>query len=195
MNSGHLIRLAAPAAAVAALIGVPADLYHLPLDSRAEAAGTLLFKLHGIGLVVAFLLALVALAGLALRLGDRLGRVGVAGVLAAFAGTVLVIGNISTEAFWMPLAPEVLDDPTGYTLITIVLSFGIFSAGWLAVGVVTLRTGLIPSPAPLLLCLGALVGFTPLPGAYILLLLGIAATTRALAHPAPSGALSAASTA
>ena len=183
MNSEHLIRLAAPAAAAAALIGIPADLYHLTIDGRAEAAGTLLFKLHGIGLVVAFLLSLVALAGVALRLGDRLGRVGVAGVLAAFAGTVLVIGNISTEAFWMPLAPEVIDDPTGYTLTTIVLSFGLFSAGWLTLGIVVLRTGLVPSPAPLLLCLGALIRFTPLPGAYVLLLLGIAATTRALAHP------------
>ena len=40
----------------------------------------------------------------------------------------------------------------------------------------------IPSPAAaaVLLCVGALIGFTPLPGAYILLLAGIAATARSL---------------
>ena len=44
-------------------------------------------------------------------------------------------GDIATEAFWMPLAPNVLDDPTGYTLATIIASFAVFSLGWLLVGI------------------------------------------------------------
>ncbi len=184
MNSDLLIRSAAPAAATAALIGIPADLYHFTIEGRAEASGTLAFKLHGIALIAAFCLAVVALAGMALRLGDRLGRIGSAGVVLAFLGTILVVGDISTEAFWMPLAPQVLDDPSGYTLATIVVSFGIFALGWLALGIAVIRSGAGASPAAALLILGAIVGFTPLPGAYVLLLAGIAATARSLAMPA-----------
>ena len=44
----------------------------------------------------------------------------------AFVGTVLVISDIHNEAFWMPLAPEQMSDPTGVTLVTVVASFGLF---------------------------------------------------------------------
>lgn len=190
MNTDTLTRAAAPAAATAALIGIPADVYHFLIPSRSEEAGTVLFKLHGILLVVAFCLAIVALAGMALRLDES--RTLTAGVVLAFVGTVLVAGNIATEAFWMPMAPETLDDPTGYTLATIVVSFAIFAAGWLLVGIAAARSGLVATPAAVLLCLGAIIGFTPLPGAYILLLAGIAITARSLTAPARAPALAAA---
>jgi hypothetical protein len=194
MHSDLITRAAAPSAVTAAVIGIPADVYHFLIPGRAEEAGTVLFKLHGILLVAAFCLALVALVGIALRMGERAGRAGTAGTVLAFVGTVLVVGNIATEAFWMPLAPEVLDDPTGYTLATIIVSFGIFALGWLLVGISVARSGLAATPAAVLLCLGAVVGFTPLPGAYILLLAGLATTAASLTREAPvrAGALQAA---
>jgi hypothetical protein len=173
MDTTTLIRSARPAALAAAVLGVPADLYHFPLDSRAEAAGSFLFYAHGAGLVAAWILALVALLGLALRLGaDRWASVSVP---MAFVGTVLVIADIYTEAFWMPLAPEQLSDPTGVTLTMIVLSFGLFAVGWL---VTALRLGarrLVPRGVAVVMALGAVYGFTPFPGSYILLLVGLAA--------------------
>jgi hypothetical protein len=181
MNSSLLIRAAAPSAALAALVGIPADLYHFTITSRAEAAGELLFRLHGLGLMVAFLLVLVALMGTAARVGPRLGRGGAVGVTAAFAGTVLVLGDLSRETFWTPLAPELLDVPAGAALAMVVGSFALFSAGWLLLGVAVARTGLVALPAAVLLGVGAFVAFTPVPGAYILLLAGIAAVTRSLA--------------
>jgi hypothetical protein len=184
MNSDTLIKAAAPLAGAAALIGIPADLYHFTIDGRAEASGTLAFKFHGIALIVAFSLAIVVLAGMALRMGDRLGRLGAVGVAMAFFGTVLVTGDIGSEVFWMPSLGEAMSDPTGYTLTSIIVSFAIYAIGWLLVAVAAIRSGMVATPAAALLILGAIIGFTPLPGSYIVLLLGIALTAKSLTAPA-----------
>ena len=182
MNADQIIRATTPAALAAAALGIPADLYHFTIDSRAEEAGQVLFKVHGALLVVAMGLLVVALAGISLRLGEHGARTG-AGTVLAFAGTLLVLANIATEAFAMPAAPEALSDPEGYWLFVIILSFGLFSLGWLLTAVSAMRSGAVSKPAGLLLCLGALIAFTPIQGAYILLLAGVAATARALVAP------------
>src|SRR5687768_10361923 len=110
-------RLTVPAAVAAAAIGIPADLYHFTIDTRVAVADTLLFKVHGWLLVVAMGLLVVVLAGIAHRLTGRDGRLDAVplSILAAtFSGTLLVLGNISTEAFVMPQAGEAVSDPTGY---------------------------------------------------------------------------------
>lgn len=189
MTTDQIIRAAAPAAVLAAVLGIPADLYHFTIDSRAEEAGTFLFKAHGALLVVAMGLLVVALAGLALKVP----RLSLTGVVCAFAGTLLVLANIATEAFAMPAAPEALSDPQGYWLAVIILSFGLFSFGWLLIGVSAMRAQAIGRPAGVLLCAGALIAFTPLQGAYILLLAGAAvavsgAIWKDRAHDQPSAA-------
>jgi hypothetical protein len=173
MTADHIIRAAVPSAVLAAALGIPADLYHFTIDSRAEEAGTTLFKAHGALLVLSMGLLVVALAGLALKVE----RLSATGVVCAFAGTLLVLANIATEAFAMPAAPEPLSDPQGYWLAVIILSFGLFSFGWLLVSVSAMRAGALGRAAGLLLCFGALVAFTPLQGAYILLLAGVAVAT------------------
>ena len=180
MHADQIIRAATPAAIAAAALGIPADLYHFTIDSRAEEAGEVLFRAHGALLVVAMGLLVVALAGFALRLGERASRTG---TVLAFAGTLLVLANIATEAFAMPAAPEALSDPKGYWLFVIILSFGLFSLGWLLVGIAAVRAGALSRGAGLLLCAGALIAFTPIPGAYILLLAGVAVAARSLAAP------------
>lgn len=184
MDTTTLIRLARPAAILAAVLGVPADLYHFTIDSRAEAAGEFLFYAHGAGLVAAWTLAIVALLGLTLRIGpDRWTAVAAP---MAFVGTVLVISDIHNEAFWMPLAPEVMSDPTGVTLVTIVLSFGLFAGGWFVMALRLAQRGVVPRAAATVMALGAVYGFTPFPGSYILLLVGLAAAAvTADREPAP----------
>lgn len=176
MDTNTLIRLAGPAGILAACVGIPSDLYHFTIDSRASAADTFLFKAHGIGLVTAMILLVIVLAGIALRLGDRLGKPGRVAVAMAYVGTLLVLSNIATEAFMMPMAPEALSDPTGYALVTIIVSFALFAAGWFGVALSAGRSGSASPPAVLALCLGSLYGFTPFPGSYTLMLVGIAAT-------------------
>jgi hypothetical protein len=171
----RLVRLALPAGLVAAAVGVPSDLYHFTIETRAADSDEFLFQAHGLGLVTAMVLASVALLGLALRAGPVLGRPGRACVALAYVGTLLVLGSISTEAFQMRLAPEALDAPTGYSLVAIVVSYGIFAVGWFGVALALGRHELVSPGVTLLICLGALYAFTPFPGSYILLLLGIAA--------------------
>jgi hypothetical protein len=187
MDNDTLIRLAKPAGILAAALGVPSDLYHFSIETRAAAAGTFLFHAHGVGLVAAMMLITVALAGLAFRAGARLGAVGRAFVGVAYVGTLLVLGNITTEAFQMRLAPEALDDPQGYSMIVIVVSFALFAVGWFGVAVCIARIELVSPPAVLTLCLGALYAFTPFPGSYTLLLIGVAAAVVSAARPATTG--------
>jgi hypothetical protein len=177
-----LVRLTLPAGLLAAAVGIPSDLYHFTIESRAAAVDEFLFAAHGVGLVVAMLLASVALLGLATRAGHVLGAAGKACVALAYVGTLLVLGNISTEAFQMRLAPEVLDDPTGYSLVAIVISFALFAVGWFGVGLTLGRHDLVAPSATLVLCLGAIYAFTPFPGSYTLLLVGIAAACVSVAR-------------
>lgn len=176
MDTITFSRLATPAGIAAAALGVPADLYHFTIESRASASGTFLFAAHGVGLVTAMLLATVVLLGVGLRLAPVLGRPGRVALATAYVGTLLVLCNIATEAWALPLAPEVLDNPSGYYLAVIVGSFALFAAGWFGVALAAGRHDLVSPPVVLTLCLGALYGFTPFPGSYTLLLLGIAAT-------------------
>ena len=178
-------RLTAPAALAAAAIGVPADLYHFTIDSRASVADTVLFKVHGWLLVLAMALLVVALAGIAQRLARRDGRLDPAplAVLAmTFTGTVLVLGNISTEAFVMPQAGEAVSDPAGYWLSITIASYALFGFGWAGVAVLSARAGLVPWPVAAFLVLGGVIGFSPLPGSYVLLLAGAALLGRTIAR-------------
>jgi hypothetical protein len=170
-------RLTAPAAIAAAAIGVPADLYHFTIDSRVSVADTVLFKVHGWLLVLAMGLLVVVLAGIAQRLTDRDGRlnpVPLAVVAMTFTGTLLVLGNISTEAFVMPQAGEAVSDPAGYWLTVTIASYALFGFGWAVVAVLCARARLVPWNVALLLVVGGVIGFSPLPGSYILLLAGTA---------------------
>lgn len=163
-----LVRLALPASLTAAVIGVPSDLSHFTVDNE------FLYQAHGIGLVIAMMLASVALLGLAMRAGPAMGQPGRTCVALAYVGTLLVLGNITNEAFEQRLAPDA-GEPTGYVLAAIVVSYALFAIGWFGVGVVLARHRLVSAWVAVVLCLGAVYGFTPLPGSYILLLIGIAA--------------------
>jgi hypothetical protein len=186
MTTDQITRATLPAALAAAALGIPADLYHFTIDSRADEAGEFLFKAHGVLLVIAMGLLVLVLAGIGLRLGEKAPR---SGMILAFGGTLLVLANIATEAFAMPAAPEPLSDPQGYWLFVIILSFGVFSLGWLLIGVAAMRARAVSRGAGLLLCLGAVIAFTPIQGAYILLLAGVAATAASLAVPARAPAV------
>ena len=175
MNLFH--RLTAPAAVAAAAIGVPADLFHFTIDSRVSVADTVLFKVHGWLLVLAMALLVVALAGIAQRLAGRDGRlapVQLSVIAMTFAGTLLVLGNISTEAFVMPQAGEAVSDPAGYWLTVTIASYALFGFGWAAVAVLCARAKLVPWNVAALLVVGGVIGFSPLPGSYVLLLAGVA---------------------
>jgi hypothetical protein len=174
----------------AAVVGIPADLYHFMMDGgRTAASTTLPFRFHGLALIAAFTLSLVVLAALVLAQQGRAGRLGAAGAGMALAGTALVLGDLAKEAFGLPLAPEQLGDPQGYYLAVIVVSFGLLTTGWVLTAQALRRAGVISRRAALLLTAGALLAFPPIPAAYVVLLLGLVVAAlsldRAPAAPVP----------
>jgi hypothetical protein len=103
----QIYRAAARAGVAAAVLGIPADLFHFTMENgRAAASQSLAFRLHGVALVTAFTLVLLALAGIVLAQQGRAGRLGRVGGLVALAGTALVLGDLAKEAFGLPLAPS-----------------------------------------------------------------------------------------
>lgn len=186
MTLDQLHRTAVRAGLAAAALGVPADLFHFTIESRAAASQSLAFRLHGIGLVLSFTLLLLALAGVVLAQQDRAGRLGRVGGLLALAGTTLVIGDLAKEAFGLPLAPAELGDPKGYYLAVVVLSFALLTLGWLLTAVAARRAGVASAPAAWLLVVGAVLAFPPIPGAYVVLLLGVAAVAVRLPSLGPA---------
>jgi hypothetical protein len=176
----QLTRAARGAGLAAAAIGIPADAYHFTIASRAEASQSLAFRLHGLGLLTAFTLTLVAFAGLLLAQRARAGRLGAVGAALVLFGSTFVIGDLAKEAFALPLAPEALRDPQGYYLGVVIASFALLSAGWAVTAFALRRSGVLSAPATGLLVAGALLAFPPVPGAYVVLLLAIAVAVRQL---------------
>jgi uncharacterized membrane protein len=193
MTLDQLHRAAGRAALTAAVLGVPADLFHFTMESRAAASQSLAFRLHGIALVTAFTLLLLALAGIVLAQQDRAGRLGRVGGLLALGGTALVLGDLAKEAFGLPLAPDQLGEPQGFFLVVVVASFALLTLGWLLTALAAHRSRIASGPAAGLLGVGALLALPPIPGAYVVLLLGVAVVATRL--PAPSAQRPAASSA
>ena len=184
MTIDQLRQAAARAGIAAAVIGVPADLYHFTMETRAGASQTLAFQLHGIALIVAFSLTLVALAGIVIAQNGLAGRLGQVGALLALLGTTFVIGDLAKETFGLPLAPTQLDEPRGYYLLVVIVSFAVLALGWLLTAVAARPADIATGGSTALLIAGALLVLPPIPGAYIMLLLGIAvAAARAAVVP------------
>ena len=192
MTLDQLHRAAARAGLAAAVLGIPADLFHFTMDSRAAASQSLAFRLHGVALVTAFTLVLLALAGIVVAQRDRAGRLGRVGGLVALAGTSLVVGDLAKEAFGLPLAPAQLGQPQGWYLLVVIGSFALLTLGWLLTALACRRAGLISRPTAALLVTGAVLALPPIPGAYVVLLLGIAVVASRL--PVAAGAAVAART-
>ena len=184
MTVDQLVRAARPAGLAAAAIGIPSDAFHFTMaDGRAAASGSFAFRLHGLGMLTAFTLALFALAALVLAQQGRGGRPGAVGALLALFGMTFVVADLGKEAFGLPLAPAALGEPQGYYLLVVIASFAALTAGWVLTAVALRRAGVLSGPATALLVGGAVLALPPIPGAYITLLIGIAVATSQLRAP------------
>lgn len=175
-----LIKIGRPAALLAAVLGVAGDAYHFTLDDRSEVANELGYRLHGIALMLAFLLVIVGLIRLALLADARWGILGRVGFVLALAGTITTIADIWAETVVLPgvteTAPKLLDaDASGYHLGMVAATFlGLFALGWLLVAVASLRSGPGSKAAAIFLIPAAIIAGLPIGGSYILLLLAFA---------------------
>ena len=160
---------------MAGTIFIVSDLLDLAADSDGfgpknlgEEASSAVSAIQSGLTLLAGLLLLVGLAGLYFRQSEDGDLLGVVGFLVAFYGTVMAVGVFWADAFVAPsLAREELRfldaaPPTalaaGFTL-----SYGSVALGWLLFGASTLRTGLYPRLASMLLRIGAALTWLPLP--------------------------------
>jgi hypothetical protein len=110
---------------------------------------------------------------------ERVGILGFVGFLVAFIGTAFALVLNWAEVFFAhtlaEVAPELLDEgPSGRFALGFALSFPMFSLGWLLFGVATLRARTYPRIAAILLIVGAVITFVPIPGTGVVLGLAVA---------------------
>jgi hypothetical protein len=112
-----------------------------------------------------FLLTTFGLIGLLARQLPAAGRLGVLGFATAFIGTGLVLMEGREHTFMLPvLAAQATGgqpaDPPGLRFL--ILSSALFSLGYIVLGIATLRAGVVPRGAPVLLAVGApVLAFAP----------------------------------
>ncbi len=177
MQSSSLMRLAGLAAVLSGASSVIGDLLSLIVDlesteSAATAPYVIVFLLYLLGAV----LLLLGLVGLYTSQSEAAGVLGLLGFLVAFLGTALVSGALWFELFITPSlateAPELAEAELG--LAGFILSFLSVIVGWILFGVATLRARVYPRPAAVLLIVGAVVSFVPIPLSGVFLSVAVA---------------------
>jgi hypothetical protein len=167
VSSSQLIRwsgLAAIAAGVSLGIAELLSLLFFGYDF-SNTATTDTYAFYSVWIMIAGLLLPLGLVGLYARQLEASGLLGLVGFVVAFIGTVLVAGFFWTSAFIAPLlaveAPELL--AVLVALPGFFRSFIVFAFGWLLFGVATLRAGIYPRGAAVLLIVGAVLVVIPRP--------------------------------
>jgi hypothetical protein len=181
MSSPNLIRWGGLAALIGGVLLVIAGLLDLIFAGGefSEIAQTGTFAFSSLLYLLGLILVLLGLVGLYASQSEAAGGLGLLGFLVAFLGTALAVGAFWTQAFVAPTlaleAPEFLnEDPGGRLGFGFTLTFLLASLGWLLFGVATLRAGVYPRWAAILLIIGAVLAFLPFPGTELVLAAAIA---------------------
>ncbi|MEJ7771084.1 MAG: hypothetical protein WKF51_04235 [Geodermatophilaceae bacterium] len=106
------------------------------------------------------------------------GRLGLSGVLLALFGATLTLGGIWSQVFVVPglhqAAPDVLADGGLTTvLIGFVVSYSLLGLGGLLFGIASLRAAVLPRWTSIVMIVGGVVCFAPLPARYLVLAVAI----------------------
>ena len=177
MTPADLMRGGGLAAVVSAVLSVMGDLLRLfvEVESSETAATTpyaLVFLLYLLGAV----LLLLGLVGLYASQSEAAGVLGLVGFLAAFLGTALLVGVLWFELFITPSlatrAPALAEAELGLAGFILVFLLGV--VGWLLFGAATLRARVYSRWAAVLLMVGGVVTFVPIPLAGIVFSVAIA---------------------
>lgn len=177
MTPAGLMRWAGLAAVVSAVLSVMGDVLRLFVDVESSETATttpyaLVFLLYLLGAV----LLLLGLVGIYASQSEAAGVLGLVGFLAAFLGTALLVGVLWFELFITPSlatrAPGLAEAELGLAGFILVFLLGV--VGWLLFGVATLRARTYPRWAAVLLMVGGVVAFIPIPLAGIVFSVAIA---------------------
>ena len=168
MTSPFTARQAGLASIVAAALILVSQISQLVLPLTMPESFWIATQSLRMGLAfLAMFALLLALTGLYATQVPEAARLGLVGYLAAFFGTLLVAGNWWYEAFIGPVlrdqAPELLATaPSGSILIGAVLTGVTFAAGWVTFGIASLRAGVFPRRAAVLMAVAGVAGILTL---------------------------------
>jgi hypothetical protein len=166
MTPAGLMRWAGLAAVASAVLSAMGDLLRLFVDVESSETATttpyfLVFFLYLLGAV----LLLLGLVGLYASQSEAAGVLGLVGFLVAFLGTALLAGVLWFELFITPSlatrAPGLAEAELGLAGFILVFLLGV--VGWVLFGAATLRARTYPRWAAVLLMIGGVVAFVPVP--------------------------------
>lgn len=170
MSASNLIRLSGLAAVLAGVLLTIGDFLALATETEnlSEWATTPSYVLVWFLYLLGGVLLLVGLVGLYAYQSEAAGILGLVGFVGAFLGTVMVMGAVWAQLFIAPFlaveAPGTLDtEPTGSLATGFTLSFTLLAVGWLLFGIAALRARVYPRAAVIVLIVGAIIGFLPIP--------------------------------
>jgi hypothetical protein len=165
MSSSSLIRLAGLAALGSGVLSAIGDLLTLVVSRQDPQSATTTSYTVDLLYLLSTALLLLGLVGLYTSQSRATGLLGLVGFLTAFLGTVLLVGTLWFEVFVTPsLAaqdPEVAESVLAQTGYLLMLLFG--AVGWILFGVATLRARVYPGWAAILLIVGVVIAFLPIP--------------------------------
>ncbi len=171
---------------MAALVGgvlitimTPVGFVALDYENFDQTARTGAYALTSLLYLLAVIFVLGGLVGLYAGQSEEAGALGLFGFLVAFLGTTLVVGAAWFEAFaarTLALAVPGFfeDDPAGWLGWGMGLAYVLAALGWLLFGVATLRAGVYPRWAAIVLIVGAVLLGLPVPGLEIVLAVAVA---------------------
>lgn len=177
MPPSNLIRLSGLAGLVAGVMFLVAELLNplvirenlsVAFDDLGAIATTNGFFLQSLITLLAGMFLLVALIGFYATQSQAAGKLGAVGVLLAYVGTILMVGDFYANTFVTPLVassvPEYLRSyEAGLLRLWFPVEFGFFTFSWLLFAIATLRARVYPGGAALLLILGTVIALPPLP--------------------------------
>jgi hypothetical protein len=171
MSSSRLIRLSGLAALVGfALIPIlqVARVIAFPDTLTLSAISVMdIFFVLNLLIVIAMLLGLLGLIGIYGRQAEQTGVLGLIAFLVTFFGWALYTALMWAETFIYPVfahvAPQFMDHPDQNMLTALNASqtthWLLIGAGWILFGVASLRAGLLPRGAAVLLIAGGVAAF------------------------------------
>lgn len=137
-------------------------LLHPAEEGAAAVLGSPWAAIHSLWFV-GTLLTLAGLVGMYVWQAGTIGRLGTAGFVLAFTGTALMLGVVFYDSYIVPVlaasAPALLDPDSALAtapalLLGGSLGFVLVALGYLLFGVATMRAGMLPRSASLLLAAG-----------------------------------------
>ena len=183
MPSSTLVRLGGFAAVGAGVLFVIAELLYLVVGLEGtisvETASSGAFLFQGLLFLLAGILLLGGLVGIYASRSEEMGTLGLVGFLIAFVGSALAVGAFWDVTFVPPAlardAPELLGtDPPPIILVANSASFALLALGWLLLGLTVLRARVYPRVVAVLLMVGAVLAFFPLPFSTVVFGLAVA---------------------